>query len=189
MDGVFVPNITMGIAVVEMARRCTKIPLNVHLMLIRPDQYIGQFIDAGADSLAIHVESNCDVAATLENISLQGVRPGVALNPETPAISINPFLQNVKEIICMTVTPGYGGQNFMSIVLPKIREVRDASISIGKLDIDILVDGGIDFNSGAESVRQGANVLVAGTVLYNAEDMSVSLRALRTSAQEASLDM
>ena len=186
MDGVFVPNVTMGPAVVEMARRCTGLPLNVHLMMIRPDQYAERFIDAGADSLLIHVEADCDVAATLSHIRNRGARPGIALNPRTSADRADPFLEATEEIICMTVEPGYGGQSFMRSVLPKIEAVRSASNRTGKPEMDILVDGGVDRNSGADCVRQGANVLVAGTSLFGAADMATEVHALRDSALAAS---
>jgi ribulose-phosphate 3-epimerase len=186
MDGVFVPNVSMGPAVVEMARRCTGIPLSVHLMMIRPDQYVAQFIDAGADSLLIHIETQCDVADTLAYIRDRNVRPGIALNPGTPAEHADPFLMAADEVICMTVEPGHGGQSFMSNVLPKIEAIRNASLKAGKPEMDILVDGGIDRNTGADCVRRGANVLVAGTSLYGAEDMSAEVHALRDSALAAS---
>ena len=157
-------------------------PLNVHLMMIRPDQYAERFIDAGADSVLIHVESDCDVTDTLACIRSRGARPGIALNPGTSAEHADPFLEEVDEIICMTVEPGYGGQSFIESVLPKIRTVRDASIHAGKPEMDILVDGGVDRSTGAECVRQGANVLVAGTMLYDAEDMAAEVHALRDSA-------
>jgi len=186
MDGVFVPNVSMGPAVVEMARRCTGISLNVHLMMIRPDQYASRFIDAGADSLLIHVEAQCDVAETLAYIRKCGARPGIALNPGTSAGRADPFLIAADEVICMTVEPGHGGQSFMRDVLPKIEAVRSASIKAGKPEMDILVDGGIDRNTGADCVRRGATVLVAGTSLYGAKDMSAEVQALRESALAAS---
>jgi len=120
MDGHFVPNLSMGPDVVKMAHRCLKIPLSVHLMISRPDQLAELFIKAGATALTIHVESSCDVLGTLRHIRALGAIPGLAINPETPFEALLPFLSEVDEVLCMTVHPGFGGQKFMPMVLPKI---------------------------------------------------------------------
>ena len=185
MDGVFVPNISMGPAVVAMARRCVKLPLNVHLMLIRPDRYVRAFVEAGATSLLIHIEADCDVPATLRAIRAAGVRPGITLNPGTPAERIWPVLELVDEVLCMTVEPGYGGQAFMASVLPKIRTIRAALRQSGRGELDVLVDGGVDQASAAACAAHGANGLIAGTSLYAAPDMAVDVGGMRAQAQAA----
>ena len=185
MDGVFVPNISMGPAVVAMARRCVKLPLSVHLMLIHPDRYVRPFVDAGATSLLIHIESDCDVPATLRAIRAAGVRPGITLNPGTDAERIMPVLDLVDEVLCMTVEPGYGGQKFMVSVLPKIRTIREALRRSGRGEMDVIVDGGVDQETAVACAAHGANGLVAGTSLYATTDMATDVGRMRTRAQAA----
>ena len=187
MDGHFVPNLSLGPAVVAMARGCIKIPLNVHLMMLHPDQYLNRFIEAGADSLLIHIESECDVPEALDRIRELGARSGIALNPETPAEMIFPVLDMVDEIICMTVHPGYGGQKFMPEVLPKMRTLRDHGKSCNKHELSIIVDGGIDIESAAKCAAQGVNAFVAGTSLYTSPDMTSDISRMREAASEALL--
>lgn len=185
MDGVFVPNISMGPAVVEMARRVVKMPLSVHLMIIRPDRYLSTFVDAGADSLLVHIESEADIPETLERIRDLGARAGVTLNPETPAEMVFPALESADELLCMTVHPGYGGQSFIATVLPKIRALRDYADSIGRQDLRILVDGGINLETARQCAAQGADSFIAGTFLYRAADMAEITRQLRSTATKA----
>ncbi len=190
MDGVFVPNISMGPDVVSMARRTVKMPLNVHLMIIRPDLYVKSFVAAGADTLLIQVESSCDILKTLRHIRALGVKPGIVLNPETPLKAILPFLSEVDEVLCMTVHPGFGGQSFMPEVLPKIRALRkviaDLSLKRGGRKIkNIAVDGGINLETVVAAAGAGANAIVAGSALYKAKDMAADLRLMREKAQKA----
>lgn len=180
MDGVFVPNISFGPAVVETCRRAVRIPLNVHLMLLYPAQYLTRFIDAGADSLLIHIEAESDVPAALERIRELGARPGITLNPKTPAAMIAPVLGAVDEVLCMTVQPGYGGQSFMPEVLPKIRAIRDMAKAAGLDQLDIMVDGGVDHDRAADCAAQGANMLVAGTFLFKSRDMASEIATMRS---------
>jgi ribulose-phosphate 3-epimerase len=184
MDGHFVPNLSMGPDVVAMARRCVRMPLNVHLMLSRPDQYAKRFISVGADPLLIHIEAECDVVETLDAIREMGVRPGITLNPETPAEVVFPVIEKVDEILCMTVHPGYGGQSFIADVLPKIRLLRDRVSKLGR-DIDISVDGGIDTRTAGLCAAHGANALIAGTFLYRAKDMASEIALMRQKAGES----
>ena len=184
MDAHFVPNLSMGPDVVSMAKRCVGIPLSVHLMMTRPDQYVDTFTEAGADSLLIHLEAECDVAETLERIRELGLRPGITLNPETSAELVFPVLGEVDEVLCMTVHPGYGGQSFMREVLPKIRAIRDKANSMGRRP-DIMVDGGINMESAVECAAAGANSFVAGTFLYRASDMRATLALLRQRVEDA----
>lgn len=188
MDGSFVPNISMGPDVVRMARRTVKIPLNVHLMMVRPDLYVKTFIDAGADTLLIQIESACDILKTLRNIRDLGTKPGIVLNPETPAEAIASCLNEVDEVLCMTVHPGFGGQSFMPEVLPKIRALRKSIAELsekqgGKRIINIAVDGGIDLKTVLLVAGAGANSIVAGSSLYKAKDMAVDLRLMREKAE------
>ncbi len=185
MDPHFVPNISMGAAVVAMAKKVVSIPLNVHLMLSRPDQFLNQFIEAGADTLLIHVEAECDIAPQLTRIRELGVRPGITLNPDTPPELLLPIIDKVDEVLCMTVHPGYGGQSFMPEVLPKIKTIREFAISRGLDDLDIMVDGGIDLTTGPQCAAHGASMLVLGTSLYRAPDMKADLSSLREAAQQS----
>ena len=177
MDGHFVPNLSFGPAVVGMARRCTNLHLSVHLMMSRPDLYLDRFIEEGADTLLIHIESKCDARTALEHISSKQVRPGVTLNPETAASSIEHLLPVAKEVLCMTVHPGFGGQAFISTVLPKIASIRN---QVPHLDIS--VDGGISPSTGARASAHGANILLAGSSLFNAKNMADEVARMRTAA-------
>jgi ribulose-phosphate 3-epimerase len=179
MDGHFVPNISMGPSVVEMARRELKIPLNVHLMLSRPDLYVKTFVEAGADSIQIHIESECDVLECLKCIRELGVAVGIAVNPDTNPELIFPVLGDVDEVLCMTVRPGYGGQSFMPQVLPSIRRVREEALRIGNHNLTIMVDGGINRETAVQCAANGANAFVAGKFLFKAHDMAAEITTLR----------
>lgn len=183
MDGHFVPNISMGPAVVAMADRTVEMPLSVHLMLTHPDRYIDVFAEAGADTILIHVEAACDVAATLDRIRQLGVKPGITLNPQTPASAAEPLLERVDEVLCMTVNPGYGGQSFMDSVLPKIRAVRETARRLGRADLSLMVDGGITVETAGRCAAQGANAFVAGTFLFDAPGMAQRITEMRAAAQ------
>ncbi len=178
MDGHFVPNLSMGPAVVEALRRSfgTDIPLHVHLMIMRPDRYAESFIKAGADTLLIHIESPCDIPETLKRIRAGHVRAGITVNPETPAESIRDLVKTgqVDEVLCMTVHPGFGGQSFIEEVLPKIAEIRAWND-----DLPISVDGGIDRDSAPRTAACGANVILAGTALFRAADIKKEITDMR----------
>jgi len=184
MDGHFVPNLSFGPNVVRMARAAVSIPLSVHLMLSRPDQYVTTFIDAGADSLLIHVEAECDVVKELERIRRLGARPGITLNPETPSELVFPVLAHVDEVLCMTVHPGYGGQSFLPSVLPKIRAIRDEAAKRSNRELDIMVDGGINDETAIQCAEAGANMFVSGTWLFGASDMAGRVALMRGKATE-----
>lgn len=187
MDGHFVPNLSMGPEVVKMARQCLNIPLSVHLMLSRPDQFAEVFIKAGATRLTIHVESSCDVLGTLRRIRALGASPGVAVNPETPFEAVLPFLDEVDEVLCMTVHPGFGGQKFMPEVLPKIAAIRRAArprqARVGDAMLGIAVDGGIDLSTVTRVAEAGANIMVAGSALFKSKNMAQDLRQMREKAR------
>ncbi len=184
MDAHFVPNLSMGPEVVKMASESVNIPLSVHLMMTHPDQYLNRFIDAGADTLFIHIEAECNVRESLCRIRELGARPGVTLNPETPAETVFPELTFVSEVLCMSVHPGYGGQSFMPVVLDKIRAIRNKAKEIGSEILDIMVDGGIDVENAGRCAAMGANAFVAGTSLYCADDMGKEIELMRRSAEE-----
>ena len=185
MDGHFVPNISMGPAVVAMAKKHLSIPLNVHLMLTRPDKYINAFADAGADSIQIHIESDCDTTETIAQITELGVSPGIVINPATSADKIIPLLPIVDEVLCMTVNPGYGGQSFMSEPLESIQKIWDAAQAIDKEELIIMIDGGINAETALLCAERGANAFVAGTFLFGAEDMASEIMKLRESTTKA----
>lgn len=179
MDGHFVPNLSLGPAVVEMAKRTTRLPLNVHLMMTNPHEYVTRFAEAGATTLLIHIEAECDVLETIELIRANGMRPGITLNPETPSNMIYPVLGHVDEVLVMSVHPGYGGQKFIPESLAKIRAIRDTAKNMGKPAIDIMVDGGVTTENTSSIVAQGANMLTAGTTLYKVPDMKAELARMR----------
>ncbi|MEI7879967.1 MAG: ribulose-phosphate 3-epimerase [bacterium] len=183
MDGHFVPNLSMGPDVVAMANRTSTIPLSVHLMMSKPESYLQPFVKAGADVLLVHIEIKGDVVGILRTIRKLGARPGITLNPDTPAESVYEVLPEVDEVLCMTVHPGYGGQAFIQSVLPKIKNIRQAIRSRG-LAVDINVDGGIDLKTVSLAAAAGANVFVAGTSLYRATDMRESVANMRALAAQ-----
>ena len=177
MDGNFVPNITFGPDVVAALRKATKLPLDVHLMIARPDLFAERFLDAGADNLIVHVEAQHDVAKTLALIRSRGKRAGLSLNPPTPVAQVFPFLDQVTEVLVMTVNPGFGGQAFIPEMLEKIRELRRRAPQL-----DINVDGGINSETGRRCVEAGANALVSGNALYRHKTLALSdaIKELRT---------
>ena len=171
MDGRFVPNITMGPLVVQAARRVTRLPLDVHLMIVEPERHIASFAEAGADWISVHVEPSPHLHRTLMFIHELGCRAGVAINPHTPAQALSEVLHMIDLVNVMTVNPGFGGQTFLTETLPKIEQLR-AMITASGRDIDIEVDGGVNTDTVATVVRAGANVLVAGSSVFS-PDFSV----------------
>jgi len=173
MDGHFVPNITIGPPVVRDIRRITKLPLDVHLMIENPSMYIEEFAKAGSDIITVHAESGRDIKGLLSRVKSLGVRAGLSLKPKSGIAMIRDYLDDIDMALIMTVEPGFGGQKFMSDMLPKIRELR------GLYSGDIEVDGGIDKDSAARVINAGANVLVAGTYVFKAKDMTEAVKSLR----------
>ena len=180
MDGHFVPNLTVGPAVVAAVRARVKIPLDVHLMLSDPDRFIEPFADAGASILTVHAEALPHLHRTLQVIRGRGLRSGVSLNPATPLKDIEAVLEEADLALLMTVNPGFGGQRFIRAVLPKIEELRRLVDRRG-LRLDIEVDGGITTETAREAIRAGANVIVAGTAVFGAADLAAAIRSLRAS--------
>lgn len=168
MDGQFVPNLTFGPAVIKAARPHTSLPFEVHLMVLTPDLMAAEYVDAGCRRLIVHAEACLHLHRTLGHIRSLGASAAVALNPATPASAVSHVLDLVDMVLVMTVNPGFGGQAYISTMEPKIREVREMIVAAGFGDsIDIEVDGGIGPSTVAGAVAAGANVLVAGSALYN----------------------
>ena len=180
MDGLFVPNITIGIPVVKSIRKTTELPLDVHLMIDRPVRYVEAFCDAGADIVTCHVEADSEeqTIKALDLIHAKGKRAGVVLKPRTPAEAALPFLERCDPILVMTVEPGFGGQKFMADMMPKVAQLR-RWIDERVPDCELEVDGGVDLNTRIACVEAGANVLVAGSAVYGAENIPERIRALR----------
>ncbi|MGV3465493.1 MAG: ribulose-phosphate 3-epimerase [Heyndrickxia sp.] len=178
MDGHFVPNITMGPIIVEAIRPITKLPLDVHLMIQNPDQYIEAFAKAGANYISVHVEACPHLHRTIQHIKSLGVKAGVVLNPATPVDMIQHILNDVDLVLLMTVNPGFGGQSFIPSVLPKIKKVKELADYNG-LTIEIEVDGGVNAETAKLCVDAGANVLVAGSAIYNHENRKKAIEALK----------
>jgi ribulose-phosphate 3-epimerase len=178
MDGHFVPNITIGPLIVDAIRPITELPLDVHLMIENPDQYLDAFAKAGADYITVHVEACRHLHRTIHHIKELGVKAGVVLNPATPVESILSIINDVDMVLLMTVNPGFGGQKFIHSVLPKIRQVRDLAQS-RNLDLEIEVDGGVNEETAKLCIEAGANVLVAGSAVYNKKDRAQAIAALK----------
>jgi ribulose-phosphate 3-epimerase len=170
MDGMFVPNITIGPSVIASIRHLTKMPFDVHLMIQDPKRYVKQFTDAGADMLTVHVEADGSTKDALNAIRDLGVRPGITLNPGTPIEKLDPYLDMVDLVLIMTVEAGFGGQSFKEVCLSKVKKIREyADAQNPKLEIS--VDGGINRNTGKLCVEAGATVLAAGSSLFSQKEM------------------
>ena len=167
MDGHFVPNLTIGPPIVEAIRRVTRLPLDVHLMMTNPDAFIGEFADAGADYLTVHVETCPHLHRTIQSIKEKGVKAGVTLNPATPMGSIEAILPEVDLLLIMSVNPGFGGQRFIPLILDKIRRAR-AMIAGIRRPIFLEVDGGVKADNAGAITAAGANILVAGSAIFEA---------------------
>jgi len=178
MDGHFVDNISFGPAIINAISETNDIFLDVHLMISRPDHYLPRFIEAGADLITVHIEAQHDISNTLKRIRDAGIMAGIALNPATPLSEVGPYLDQIDLLLCMTVVPGFGGQSFMSEIMPKVTEavkIRESK----NLDYHIQVDGGIDANTSHLASQAGANVLVAGSSTFGAPDMQKAILSLR----------
>jgi ribulose-phosphate 3-epimerase len=179
MDGHFVPNISMGPLVVKALRPVTRLPLEVHLMIEEPDRYLEAFVEAGADTLEVHVENARHLHRTVNHIRHLGKKTAVVLNPATPASALEEVLPDVDLVLVMTVNPGFGGQAFIPNMLGKIRRVRQM-IDRTKPEVELEVDGGIDARTAPEAVKAGACVLVAGSAVFHAPDgITAAMQRLR----------
>ncbi|GAA4716049.1 ribulose-phosphate 3-epimerase [Brevibacillus fulvus] len=179
MDGHFVPNITIGPLIVEAIRPITKLPLDVHLMIEEPDRYIPQFVKAGADLVSVHQEACRHLHRTIHLIKEQGAKAGVVLNPATPLVTIESVLADVDLVLLMTVNPGFGGQAFISSVLPKVAALRNMLDEKGLAHIEIEIDGGVNPKTARMCEEAGATVLVAGSAVFNQPDRAQAIAAIR----------
>ncbi|MEK9681095.1 MAG: ribulose-phosphate 3-epimerase [Pelagibacteraceae bacterium] len=179
MDGHFVPNLTFGPPVIEKIRKCTNLPFDVHLMISPVEKYIKDYASAGADIITIHPEATDDLNRTIEEIKSYSKKVGVSLNPKTPAKIIEDLLNKIDLILIMSVNPGFAGQKFMPEVLDKVKFLR-SKIDKEKLDIDIEIDGGIDFKTAPLAIQAGANILVSGTTIFKGTNsISENIKNLR----------
>jgi ribulose-phosphate 3-epimerase len=179
MDGHFVPNITIGPLIVEAARRATKLPLDVHLMITNPELYIADFARAGADYLAVHVETAFHLHRLVQSIrEHQGVKAAVSLNPATPLSSLDHILPDLDMVVIMSVNPGFGGQSFIPSAMDKIRQLRKRIDGLG-LRTEIEVDGGVKPENAAEVIAAGADILVAGSAVFGKKDYRSAIQSIR----------
>ena len=179
MDGRFVPNLTVGPVVVAALRKRTRLPLDVHLMIVEPERYIPEFVAAGSDLVTVHAEACPHLARTLAQIRELGARAGVALNPSTPPSALEYVLDDLDLVLVMSVNPGFGGQSFIPGAHRKIREVRAL---LGARPVEISVDGGVKADLARSLVEDGATTLVAGSAIFGAADPAEAVRALRRAA-------
>lgn len=179
MDGIFVPNITIGLPVVKALRKKSDAFFDVHLMIAKPHLYAAQFCKMGADMVSFHIESESDVLETINLIKAEGKKAGVVIKPNTPASAVFPYLEMVDLVLVMSVEPGFGGQSFMENAPAKIKEISEEAKRIGKTDLYIEVDGGINETTGALCVENGANLLVAGSYVFGAADVKAAIESLK----------
>ena len=179
MDGRFVPNITIGPLVVAAIRKRTRLPLDVHLMIVEPERYVAEFVAAGADMVTVHVEACPHLQRTLAHIRELGARAGVALNPSTPPSALEYVLDDLDLVLVMSVNPGFGGQSFIPSAHRKVREVKAL---VGARAIDISVDGGVKADIARSLAQDGASILVAGSAVFGAADPAAAVRAIRAAA-------
>jgi ribulose-phosphate 3-epimerase len=184
MDGRFVPNITIGPLVVEAVRKVTKLPIDVHLMIVEPERYVEAFAKAGADLVSVHAEVSPHLHRTLQAIRGAGARPAVALNPSTPLSAVEWVIGDCEMVLVMTVNPGFGGQRYIDACTRKIRDLR-ALADARNPALEIEVDGGVKTDTAAIVAGAGANVLVAGTAVFGAPDYRAAISAIRASAEAA----
>ena len=183
MDGHFVPNITLGPNIVKSLRKDVNMIFDAHLMIENPDMYIKDFAEAGCDIIVVHQEACKHLHRTIQNIKSYNIKAGVALNPATPIETIKHILKDVDMVLIMTVNPGFGGQSFIDSMIDKIRELK-AIVDEQSLNIDIQVDGGIKPSNVADVVNAGANVIVAGSAIFNSSDIKETVIEFRENAKK-----
>ena len=180
MDGIFVPNISIGIPVLKSIRKVTTLPIDAHLMIVQPVHYVEQFCDAGADLVTCHVEADTpeNIHLALEKIHAKGKRAGVVVKPNTRAEAVLPFIKECDIILVMTVEPGFGGQKFMADMMPKVAQIKKYVDELNP-NCELEVDGGVDSETCHACIAAGANVLVAGSAVYKAADIPAKIKELR----------
>lgn len=181
MDGHFVPNITLGPAIVKSLRKDVNMVFDTHLMIENPDDYIKDFVDAGSDLIVVHVEACRHLHRTIQNIKSHNVKAGVALNPATSIDTIKHIIEDVDMVLLMTVNPGFGGQSFIEGMVEKIKELKQL-IDSKNLNVDIQVDGGIKPSNINKVVKAGANVIVAGSAIFNSDNIEQTVNEMRKNA-------
>lgn len=181
MDGHFVPNITLGPGIVKSLRKDVNMVFDTHLMIENPDNYIKDFVDAGSDLIVVHVEACRHLHRTIQNIKSHNIKAGVALNPATPIETIKHVLEEVDMVLIMTVNPGFGGQSFIESMIYKIKELKQL-IDKKNLKVDIQVDGGIKPSNIHQVVEAGANIIVAGSAIFNSENIEETIKLMRKNA-------
>lgn len=178
MDGVFVPNLAMGVSTAAAIGKVSRIPMDVHLMIIRPQNYIEAFAKAGAEIITVHTESDCDPAECIAKIKACGKKPGLVINPDTPIDAVLPYLEELYMVLVMTVQPGFGGQKCREDCFEKVRALRKIITDRG-LSVHIEVDGGITAENAPKAIEAGADILVAGSSVFGAPDRNAAIDALR----------
>ena len=178
MDGHFVPNLTIGPAIVSAVRPYTKLPFDVHLMIDYPFDYIDAFADAGADIITFHVEAKSDIDETIDKIKSRGIKAGLVIKPKTPAEAVYEYLDKVYMILVMTVEPGFGGQSFMADMLPKVTAIKEECAKRG-LEVLVEVDGGISEKTALAAAQAGVDVCVSGTGIFKAKDTAMAISAIK----------
>ncbi|OIJ12573.1 ribulose-phosphate 3-epimerase [Anaerobacillus alkalilacustris] len=178
MDGHFVPNITLGPDIIKAIRSYTNLPFDVHLMIQNPEKYIHNFVDAGADIITVHVEACPHLHRVVQQIKDYGIKAGVVLNPATPLSVLEHILEDLDMVLLMSVNPGFGGQSFIPSTLEKIKKLRQMIDQTGK-DIDIQVDGGIKHNNVRAVIEMGANVIVAGSAIYQTGNLEANVKQFK----------
>lgn len=184
MDGQFVPNISIGIPVVASLRKATRLPLDVHLMIDRPERYIDEFVRAGADRVLVHQESTPHLDRALAMVRECGAQAGAVINPSTPVVMLSDVLDKVDTVLVMSVNPGFGGQKFIPIAYNKIRQLAEWRARYNA-DYRIEVDGGVDLENVTELAQAGANTFVAGTSIFHTPDCTAATRELKNAATNA----
>lgn len=179
MDGRFVPNISFGLVVVEALKRVTKLPLDVHLMIVEPEKFLVDFVQAGADTLMFHAEATAHAHRAVQRIRELGAKPGMVINPGTPIEVFEPVLPDLEQVLLMTVNPGFGGQKFIPGSLNRLRKLRELRDSLNP-QCQIEIDGGVNLETAPQAVAAGADILVAGSVVFSG-NIAQNIQALRDS--------
>ena len=179
MDGHFVPNLTIGPGIIKALRPYTKLPFDVHLMISDPLSYIDAFADAGADIITFHLEADSDPDETIEKIKSSGILPGIVIKPKTPAEAVFPYLDKVYMVLVMTVEPGFGGQSFMSDMMPKVAAIKE-EIRKRSSEVLIEVDGGITADTASVAAKAGADICVSGTGVFKAPDPAKAISYMQS---------
>lgn len=181
MDGQFVPNISFGSLVIKACRKVTKLPLDVHLMIVEPERFLAQFVAAGADTVTVHAEATSHLHRALQMIRQEGARAGLVVNPLTPLAVVKDALPYLDQVLIMSVNPGFGGQSFIEGSLERLQQVR-AWIDEGGFEIDLEVDGGVGVDNIKTVVTAGANIVVAGSAVFGSDNVTENVKALREAA-------